>query len=59
MKLSPYERWMVKSNLEAIRQGTTTVADRVALLRANGYEKIAQAVEASWATEQANNGGKS
>ncbi len=43
-KLSPYERWMVKSNLERARsEGVATVA---AQLRANGYPSIAAAVEA-------------
>jgi hypothetical protein len=51
--LTPYERWMVKSNLETIRQGTPA-ADQVAILRANGYPKIADAVEAASADDDSN-----
>lgn len=43
--LSPYEQWMVRSNLETIRSTGVTVAEPSALLRANGYPQIAQAVE--------------
>lgn len=42
--LSPFERWMVKSNLQAIEAGEVATAERVATLRANGYPKIAAAV---------------
>ena len=44
--LSPYERWMVRSNLETIRTTDVTVAAQVELLRANGYQRLAEAVEA-------------
>lgn len=42
--LSPYEQWMVRSNLDTIRETGVTVEDQAALLRANGYPRIAQAV---------------
>ncbi len=46
--LGPYERWMVKSNLEHVRsEGVASVA---AQLRANGYPSIAAAVEAESVT---------
>lgn len=42
-KLSPFEQWMVKSNLEhAKTQGLKSVVNQ---LRANGYPQIAAAVE--------------
>ena len=43
--LDAYERWMVRSNLQDIADGETTRAERVALLRANGYDRVADAVE--------------
>ena len=43
-KLTPYEVWMVKSNLETIRNGVSA-AEQIAILRANGYLKVADAVE--------------
>jgi hypothetical protein len=43
--LPPYEKWMVRSNLETIRNGDATVADLAAHLRMNGYARIAAAVE--------------
>lgn len=46
-ELSAYERWMVRSNLETIRQGMP-VQEQVALLRANGYPTIADAVQKAW-----------
>jgi hypothetical protein len=42
--LSPYERWMVNANLETIRSTTVTADEQVALLQANGYPRVAQAV---------------
>lgn len=46
--LSPYERWMVQSNLKDVpSQGVEAVAN---LLRANGYPQIAAAVEAESVT---------
>lgn len=44
-RLSPYEQWMVRSNLETIRVTDVTAAEQVAVLRANGYARIADAVE--------------
>jgi hypothetical protein len=44
MKLSPFERWMVKSNLQRIAEGENPTATQIAILRANGYPKIAAAV---------------
>lgn len=43
--LDPYERWMVDSNLETIRSTDVTPAKQAALLCANGYPRIAKAVE--------------
>lgn len=46
MKLSPYERWMVRSNLEyAKRVGIDVVVKR---LRANGYIRVAEAVREAY-----------
>jgi hypothetical protein len=45
--LSAYEQWMVRSNLETIRETGVTVAEQAALLRANGYLRVAAAVEAT------------
>jgi len=50
-KLDPYEQWMVKSNLETIQSGVP-MADQVAILKANGYPRVAAAVEKAW-NEQA------
>ena len=46
--LSPYEQWMVRSNLKTIRETDATLTEQAALLRANGYPRIAAAVE-EWA----------
>lgn len=43
--LSAYEQWMVDSNLKTIRSTDVTPAKQAALLRANGYPRIAKAVE--------------
>lgn len=43
--LTPCEQWMVLSNLETIRTTGVTASEQAALLRANGYHRIAQAVE--------------
>lgn len=40
MMLTPFERWMVQQHL-----GQPDVADRVILLRAQGYHRVADAVE--------------
>jgi len=42
---NPYERWMVRSNLERIERGEADPAAVVATLRAGGYERVAAAVE--------------
>lgn len=42
--LGPYECWMVKSNLERIHEGAKP-QELVATLRANGYARIALAVD--------------
>ena len=47
--LSAFEEWMVKSNLNTIQKGTPA-SEIVAKLRANGYLRVATAVEK--ATEQ-------
>jgi len=44
-ELSPFERWMVKSNLEHVK--TEGLEKIVNTLRANGYYRIADAVEAA------------
>lgn len=44
--LSPFERWMVRSNLKTMRSTGATVAEQAAALRSNGYPRIAAAVEA-------------
>lgn len=49
--LSPYEQWMVRSNLDTIDSTGTNAAEQAALLRANGYARIAQAVEEMARTE--------
>jgi hypothetical protein len=46
-ELDPFERWMVKSNLATINSGTL-MKDRVVILKANGYPKVAAAVEKAW-----------
>jgi hypothetical protein len=43
-RLSAYEQWMVRSNLARIAAGETRADTAVALLRANGYPRIADAV---------------
>lgn len=43
-ELSPYEQWMVRSNLQTIRETNVTAAEQVAVLIANGYARIAEAV---------------
>jgi hypothetical protein len=45
--LTAYERWMVRSNLGAMRATGTTAAQQAAILRANGYFRVAAAVEAT------------
>lgn len=47
-ELSPFERWMVKSNLETIRSTGVSISEHTAILRANGYPSIAAAVEQAW-----------
>jgi hypothetical protein len=43
--LSAYEQWMVTSNLKTIRETRVTAAEQAAILRANGYSRIADAIE--------------
>lgn len=43
--LSPFECWMVKSNLDRIEAGEWGAAGLVLLLRLNGYGRVADAVE--------------
>lgn len=50
--LSPMEKWMVRSNLTRLRAGESKMPELVALLRHNGYPRIAAAVETSWAKER-------
>ena len=42
--LSPFECWMVKSNLDRIKAGWDAAA-LVSLVRLNGYGRVADAVE--------------
>lgn len=52
-QLDPVEKWMVKCNLEYVKaEGVATV---VARLRAQGYERVAAAVEQA-VKEQTNKG---
>ena len=47
--LSPYEAWMVRSNLRTIEESGASGVDQVALLERNGYPKVAAAVsQALW-----------
>jgi alanine racemase len=42
-ELSPFERWMVRSNLQTIEAGADP--ERIiAILKVNGYPRIAEAV---------------
>lgn len=43
--LTPYEQWMVQSNVNTIRAGESAL-EIIARLRANGYPKIAEGVAA-------------
>jgi hypothetical protein len=52
LDLTPYERWMVTSNLKTIQETGVAPIDQAALLRANGYPKIAEAVLAVRMCEQ-------
>lgn len=42
-ELDPFERWMVRSNLETIKSGEDPER-LIAILRANGYIRVADAV---------------
>jgi hypothetical protein len=42
--LSWHEQWMVRSNLQRIADGETTAEQNVLVLRANGYNRIADEV---------------
>lgn len=44
-RLTRYEQWMVASNLKTIRETETTARDLITLLRANGFGRVADAVE--------------
>jgi hypothetical protein len=44
--LTPFEKWMVKSNLRTIREKRATAKQIIATLQANGYPRIADAVKA-------------
>lgn len=44
-RLSAYEQWMVKSNLVTACEEGRTAREQAAILRANGYDRIADAVE--------------
>lgn len=43
-RLTPFELWMVKSNLLRIETGEQTKVQTVEILRGNGYFQIADAV---------------
>lgn len=43
--LDPFQQWMVKSNLERIKNGEMTGIQAVASLKAQGYELVAAALE--------------
>lgn len=42
--LTPFDLWMVKSNLQTIRDGKQAADDVLAILRANGYHSVAEGV---------------
>ena len=42
--LTPMDEWMIKSNLQTIAKGTPA-SEIIAILRAGGYYKVANAVE--------------
>lgn len=42
-ELSPFEKWMVRSNLKTI-EGGESAEKIIATLRANGYIRVAEAV---------------
>lgn len=44
--LTPYEQWMVRSNLQTIKDGTPA-EEIVQTLHNNGYHRVANAVEAA------------
>lgn len=50
--LDPFEKWMVRSNLETIR-AQNNASEIVAILRAGGYLRVAAAVERALQKEQA------
>jgi hypothetical protein len=45
--LTTHEQWMVASNLETVRKTGVTLQEQAAVLRANGYFRVADAVEAA------------
>lgn len=55
--LSPYDRWMVKSNLKRISEEGLDPAQLVATLKQNGYLRVAQAVEAALKEQASSNPG--
>lgn len=44
--LSAFECWMVRSNLDTAREQGITLREQSERLRANGYHRVADAVEA-------------
>jgi hypothetical protein len=43
--LDPFQQWMARSNMKTIREQGVSVEHQTAVLRANGYPSIANAVE--------------
>ncbi len=46
-ELTPFERWAFNSNLRTIAETGVSAADHIALLRENGYGRIADGVNAA------------
>ena len=45
--MDAYDQWMVRSNLARIESGETTADETIQTLRDNGYNRVADAVEAA------------
>jgi hypothetical protein len=54
-ELSPYDRWMVKSNLKRISEEGADPAQLVATLKQNGYLRVAEAVESALKEQASSN----
>lgn len=43
--LTPYEVWMVSSNMKTIESGKQSASEIIAILRSGGYDRVANGVE--------------